>query len=90
MRLLQRDPAALVANFCTGRGTTILDLARLIVDLARSPVPIRHAPARIGDIRHSIGLSTRAAAALGIEAQIRLVKGLENTWFSLAGSRPQR
>ena len=90
MRLLQRDPAALVANFCTGRGTTILDLARLIADLARSPVPIRHAPARMGDIRHSIGLSARAAAALGVEAQIRLAKGLEDTWCSLAGPRPPR
>jgi UDP-glucose 4-epimerase len=90
MRLLQRDPAALVANFCTGRGTTILELARLIAGLARSPVPIRYVPARMGDIRHSIGLSARAAAALGVEAQIRLAKGLEDTWCSLAGPRPPR
>ena len=90
MSLLQRDPAAHVANICTGRGTTILGLARLIADLARIPVPIRHVPPRMGDIRHSIGLAVRAAASLGIEAQIELADGLEDTWRSLTGQHAPR
>ena len=87
MRLLQREPAAHVANICTGQGTSILGLALLISDLARLPIQIRHAPARTGDIRHSIGLAVRAAASLGIEARIGLAEGLEQTWRSLTGPR---
>jgi UDP-glucose 4-epimerase len=83
MRLLNREPAAHVANICTGRGTSILALARLIADLAPSSVLIEHGPTRTGDIRYSIGLPVQAIALLGIEAHINLVEGIRDTWSGL-------
>lgn len=90
MSLLQREPAAHVANICTGRGTSILALARLIASFAPLPILIRHGPARTGDIRHSIGLAVRATALLGTKAQIELSDGLKDTWCSLIGPRSPR
>jgi UDP-glucose 4-epimerase len=44
---------AAVHNVCTGRATTILELARLIA--AGRPVMMQHCPPRAGEIRHSWG-----------------------------------
>lgn len=90
MSLLQREPAAYVANICTGRGTSILALARLIASFAPLPILIRHGLPRPGDIRHSIGQAVRATALLGTEAQIELAEGLKDTWCSLIGIQSPR
>jgi len=68
-----------VFNVCTGRGTTILDLARSIGRLiGREPV-ISHQPPRAGDIRLSLGNPAKAAGALGIAAGTPLDDGLRRT-----------
>ena len=85
MSLLHREPAAHVANICTGRGTSVRALAQLIADLARRSTVIRHGQTRQGDIRHSVGQSVRAAALLGLKAQVELAEGLKDAWFNLLG-----
>jgi UDP-glucose 4-epimerase len=79
MGLLQRQPGAYVANVCTGRGTTILDLARLTQGLAGVRAAIRPGPARLGDIRHSLGDPSFATRLLGVSASVSLADGLAQT-----------
>ena len=86
MNLLKRKRQAYVANFCTGQGTSILSLARLIADLMPTPIHIRHAPARMGDIRFSIGRADRANDLLGMQEHVPLSLGLRHTFNSLIGS----
>ncbi len=63
-----------VLNVCTGRAVSILELARL---LARtSGVPVRHGPARPGDVPRSCGDPALLARALGLEAAVTLAEGL--------------
>lgn len=78
MDRLSRTGAAggTVLNVCTGRDTSIRDVA-LLLARRRGTVP-RFDPvaARPGDIRHSRGQPDRAIAELGVRAGIRLEDGL--------------
>ncbi len=58
-----------VFNVCTGKGTTILELAQLIGDHLGVSPDIRFEPARTGDIRTSIGDPARARAGAGLHRQ---------------------
>ncbi|HXT80228.1 MAG TPA: NAD-dependent epimerase/dehydratase family protein [Acetobacteraceae bacterium] len=84
MRL--RSTGAPVFNVCTGTPTTVLDLAATIADLAGKPLDARHLPARAGEIRHSLGCSARARAALGLGEPTRLRIGLASVlgWLAAA------
>lgn len=75
---MERAPALAgqVFNICTGRATTLLGLIETLARMDGSAPEILHAPARVGDIRHSLGDPTRAEAALGIRAEVRLDEGL--------------
>ena len=67
-----------VANICTGRGTSLLDVlavfARAYPDV---PYPT-HAPARAGDVRHSVGAPDEAANALGFRTEVAVEQGLRD------------
>ena len=63
-------------NVCTGRATTILELAGLVGATFGVTPEIRFQPARPGDIRVSIGDPTRAARCLGRTANLTLRQGL--------------
>jgi len=65
-----------VFNVCTGHGTTVLDLARLMADQFGAAPDFRTEPARPGDIRSSIGDPSRAARVLHCTAQLSLRQGL--------------
>jgi UDP-glucose 4-epimerase len=71
MRRATEHGGAGVFNVCTGRGITVLELARLLG--ARS---IEHGPARAGDIRHSRGDPWMARTLLQVAAQVPLPAGL--------------
>jgi len=73
---LVRGGGAAVLNVCTGRQTSIIELARLLGTLAGRTPDMRHGPARTGDIRRSLGDPSRARARLGIAAERRLADGL--------------
>jgi UDP-glucose 4-epimerase len=64
-------------NVCTGRGTTISELAATLGRVLGRTPEVVHAPARPGDIRVSTGNPSRAAHVLGQTARLNLHEGLQ-------------
>jgi UDP-glucose 4-epimerase len=83
----RRAPGAEVLNVCTGRPTSVLELARAIADLAGVVPDIRFAPPRAGEVRHSLGAPDRARAMLGLPPPTALRDGLADTLAWLARAR---
>lgn len=83
MRHLGRGPDNAVLNVCTGRATSVLDLATTLARLNGRAPRIAHGPARPGDIRRSLGDPSQAIATLGVRADITLEDGLAQTLASL-------
>ncbi len=84
MRRLRTQPGAGVFNVCTGRPTSVRDLATTLARLTGGPLRLEHGPARPGDIARSLGDPAAAVAALGITATTGLPAGLAATLASLA------
>ena len=80
-----RPEAASVFNVCTGRATSILELARVIADLTGTPLEVRHLPPRPGDIRQSHGSPLAARRALGLGETMPLRDGLATVLAHLDG-----
>ena len=76
---LQSDHARVVANVGTGITTSVLDLARAVVELCGNRSQIQHAPARAGEIVDSRAQVKRLRETLGIVAETQLVAGLRAT-----------
>ena len=74
---------ARVFNACTGKPTTVLDLADTIAQLMQIKPDIRFDDPRVGDIRHSLGSPAEATAALGVQAETILEIGLSRLLDSL-------
>lgn len=79
MGVLHATPRADVLNVCTGRATSIIELAQTLARLDGRPLAISFGPARAGDIRASLGSPLRATAILGVQATITLETGLRAT-----------
>jgi len=79
MRLLQAAPQAAVVNVCTGRATSVLQLAKTLATASGRAARIAHGPARAGDIRTSLGDPAAATALVGVAARTRLEDGLRAT-----------
>jgi UDP-glucose 4-epimerase len=77
MRTLAGKPGAHVLNVCTGRETSIAELAAILGDLTGRPPVVRPGAARPGDIGRSVGDPGRAWATLGVAAGIELRQGLQ-------------
>lgn len=84
MAWLDRAPGCVVLNVCTGREISILHLAGLLSGLCGSDAPVRHGPARDGDIRRSVGDPRRAREMLDLSALVGVEEGLAE----LAGPAP--
>jgi UDP-glucose 4-epimerase len=70
------ERGAQIFNVCTGRQTSILELVSLLgASLNRRP-KIHMAPARVGDIKYSVGSPARATACLGVSAKIDIATGI--------------
>ncbi len=76
MGYLVHTPGAYVSNVCTGRETSILQLAETLGRVCGTPAGIDHGPARAGDIRRSVGSAARAREMLGVNADVSLADGL--------------
>lgn len=74
---------SVVLNVCTGVATSILTLAETMGGVAGCQPTIDFGPARIGDIRASLGDPTAAITALRLRAQTSLAAGLSVTCHSL-------
>lgn len=68
-----------VLNVCSGRATTILDLAKRISAQCGAPLRTTYQPVRPGDIRASVGDPSRAKCHLGFLASTKLEDGLLQT-----------
>lgn len=66
-----------VFNGCTGQATSLLQLATVIGNAAGRAIATAHAPARVGDIRHSLGDGALAASTLGFTASTPLEEGIK-------------
>ncbi|NOT28818.1 MAG: NAD-dependent epimerase/dehydratase family protein [Planctomycetes bacterium] len=79
-RTLERG---IVLNVGTGKRVTINELYARLALLAGFPEPPAYAPARIGDVPHSLASIERARERLGFEPQVSLEAGLEQTlaWY---------
>jgi UDP-glucose 4-epimerase len=83
MRRLENAPGCDVVNVCTGRGTSVLDLALILGEIQGRVPRIGYGPVRPGDIRQSLGDPARAVTTLGVSARIALPEGLSATLASL-------
>lgn len=81
-------PTAPVVNVCTGRPTSVRDLAGVVARLCRTSCEVRLQPARRGDIRHSRGSPVRAQAMLNLQPPIELEQGLAEVVAWLKAGRP--
>lgn len=76
-----------VYNVCTGAGTTICDLGKIISQICDEPFEPLHADARPGDLKVSIGCPQKAASELGFKARVPLRSGLSQLLGFLSSSR---
>jgi UDP-glucose 4-epimerase len=68
---------AAIYNVCTGRATSVLEIARVLSRRLGGETAFTHGPARPGDMRQAIGSPDRAVEALGLRAEIRIADGLD-------------
>jgi UDP-glucose 4-epimerase len=72
-------------NIGTGQGTSVLEIARLLQQAARSNVPIEFAPKRPGEQQESFVEVTKAREILGWTPEFSLPDGLAKTYSWFAG-----
>ncbi len=77
--MTQASVEAPVLNVCTGRATSVRQLATILKDILGGESEIRLEPARPGDIRSSIGNPYAALNRLGVSADTRVEVGLSRT-----------
>ncbi len=65
------------ANICSGRATSLLDVAGVFARHYPAIEAPSHGPPRAGDIVHSLGSPELAAAALGFRAEVAVESGLD-------------
>lgn len=72
-----------VYNVGCGQQISLLEVVVQLRASTGQPLPASHAPARQGDIRHSLADTSQAAARLGFRAQTSFPAGLRETvaWF---------
>ncbi|MDB5412174.1 MAG: NAD-dependent epimerase/dehydratase [Rubritepida sp.] len=65
-----------VFNVCTGRPTSVLELAKMIGEVCGTQPAIDYLPTRTGDIRHSVGSMRRAREVMELAPSLALEAGL--------------
>ncbi len=73
-----------VFNVCTGKITSINQLAKTIAGVMGRELDLNHGPARTGDIRLSLGDPNKAARKLDFRAKTELGQGLNATIDAIA------
>jgi len=74
-------------NVCTGKTTTVKDLANVVIKLFGASSEVKHGPAREGDIKKSVCKPNKAKEKLGFEFTYNVEDGLTATrdWFNCKG-----
>ena len=73
-------------NIGTGSATSVVDLARVLLDAAGADLPIEFAPRRAGELQDSCLSVDKARAVLGWSPRITLEQGLAGTYQFAANS----
>jgi nucleoside-diphosphate-sugar epimerase len=81
--LIEDHISSTVINVANGEQTSILDLAMTILEITGSTSEIVFKPARIGDVRDSVGDIENAKKQLGYRRKFDIKKGLAETvsWY---------
>lgn len=82
------SPEAPVFNVCTGRATSVLELAHAVAEACGTEARITHRPPRLGEIRHSLGDPARIRAALGLGEPFGLRDGIAEIVQWVRAGRP--
>ena len=82
------SPAAPVSNVCSGRPTSVLDLARAIADVCGVRLQVDYRDGRRGEIRHSLGDPTQLQNTLSVHPRTTLRAGLEDVVGWLRSGQP--
>jgi nucleoside-diphosphate-sugar epimerase len=72
-------PEALMVNVATGKGTTLRELATMVLLAAGSKATAEEKPARDFDVRHFVGDPRLAKKMLGFACEVELKEGLRRT-----------
>jgi UDP-glucose 4-epimerase len=80
MAAARHTPQATVLNACTGHATSVRGLAWLLAEVIGVTPDIVQGPARLGDIRESLGDPAQAERVLAASAQVSLADGLARTF----------
>lgn len=81
--------SAPVLNVCTGRPTSVLELAELLAAACGVGKAVQHGPPRSGEIRHSLGSPLKACAVLGLGEAPPLRDGLLDVLAWLKAGQPR-
>lgn len=73
----RQEAVGQVLNVASGHRVSLLELVDTINKLCGTQLRPQFAPARAGEIRHSVGDGRRMAALLGFEAEVSLAEGVE-------------
>jgi UDP-glucose 4-epimerase len=76
-------------NVGTGRGTSVIELAKLLQAAAGSNVPLNFAPHRPGEVQDSFLACSKAHELMGWKPEIGLPQGLKQTYKWFESHRPQ-
>ena len=70
-------------NIGTGQGTSVIEIAKLLQEVAGTKVPVEFAPHRLGEQQESFVNADKARELLGWTPQVTLPEGLARTfaWF---------
>jgi UDP-glucose 4-epimerase len=81
-----------VFNVATGQRTNLNEAVKSLRELTGYDGPVEYAPARAGDIAHSLADISLARAALGYEPKVNFHEGLRRTlqWYRSIAPSPLR
>lgn len=87
MALCATERQAHIVNVCTGISTSVAEAVELVDRIARRSTPVRYAPGRTGEIRHSRGSTALMGHLLGHRNFLGLEDGIAPM---LSTATPQR
>ena len=72
-----------IVNLATGKSHTIRELLQALIDYSGIEVEPTSAPARIGDVEHSLADISKAKDLLDYQSQVSFEEGLRRTfdWY---------
>ncbi|MHA1865760.1 MAG: NAD-dependent epimerase/dehydratase family protein [Candidatus Heimdallarchaeaceae archaeon] len=70
-------------NIGTGKQTSILELANLLLKIAKKDLPVNYTEPRTGDIKHSYCSISKAQKELNFSPKIRLEEGLTELYYNI-------